>query len=156
MISVERARELLDYDPKTGKLTWKFRRRGIEKDEAGSITLNGYITVGVERKEYLGHRLAWLIYYGENPKYDIDHINGIKTDNRIENLRDVTRRENSLNKKQHRAGRLPGAFRRDYIECEKRWLSVARVEGKDRYIGVFFTELEAHCAYMSFISSIER
>jgi hypothetical protein len=98
----------LDYDPETGKFTWKARvvRSADDKrwnaryagEVAGSIKNNGYRRIGIDGKYYGAARLAWLIVHGEWPQNEIDHINRIRTDDRIVNLRDVTPTENNNNR----------------------------------------------------------
>jgi len=90
----------LDYQPETGVFTWKKSKSGIRSDKiAGCLTSAGYIFIGINRQRFLAHRLAWFYVYGEMPSGVIDHINRIKTDNRICNLRDVTQVENGQNNK---------------------------------------------------------
>jgi len=117
-LTAEIARELLTYNPDTGKLYWKERPAkyfknpnyikcwntkwagkealtAITRRKSGQIArLEGRIL----NKKYSTHRIVWLIYYGEWPKNQIDHINQDPTDNRIKNLRDVTCSENNKNK----------------------------------------------------------
>jgi len=117
-LTAEIARELLTYNPDTGKLFWKERPakyfnnpnytkrwntqwagkeafKAITYRKSGQISrLDGHLL----NKKYLAHRIAWLIYYSEWPKNEIDHINQDPTDNRIENLRDVTHAENNKNR----------------------------------------------------------
>jgi len=118
-LTSEIARELLTYNPDTGKLFWKERPlkyfknpkigmkswntrwagkeafTDINRKKSGQISrLDGKLL----NKDYYTHRIAWLIYYGEWPKNQIDHINQDPTDNRIENLRDVTHAENHKNR----------------------------------------------------------
>lgn len=118
-LTAEIARELLTYNPDTGKLFWKERPvkyfknpkigmkswntrwagkeafTDINRNKSGQISrLDGKLL----NKDYYTHRIAWLIYYGEWPKNQIDHINQDPTDNRIENLRDVTQAENQKNR----------------------------------------------------------
>ena len=90
---------LLDYDRNTGGFTWKLYRGGRAKvgDIAGKVEENGYHRIKVNGKLYQAHRLAWFYEYGIWPDKDLDHINRIKTDNRIENLRLATRSENVQN-----------------------------------------------------------
>ena len=79
----------LKYDHLTGIITRRFysSRKGERIKQVGSLHKHGYLHCKVGSKHYKVHRLAWFLYYGEFPKNDIDHINGIRTDNRIENLR---------------------------------------------------------------------
>ena len=119
-LTAEIVRDLLTYNPDTGKLFWKERplkyfknqnpnyakrwnNRWVGKEALTSINRrkSGQIARlrgGFFGKKYCTHRIVWLIYYGEWPKNEIDHINQDPTDNRIENLRDVTHAENNRNR----------------------------------------------------------
>lgn len=93
--------ERLSYDTRTGLFKWKCRvsTRVPKGSKAGSLhKKNGYVLIKILRRTYKAHRLAWLIVYGSFPPNQIDHINGIKHDNRIINLRAVTHAENSRNR----------------------------------------------------------
>ena len=86
MISYKEVEGLLKYDSQTGYLYWKVNNgRARAGNEAGSVSTLGYIMIGINKKLYYGHRIAWLLHYGEWPKNDIVHINSSKTDNRIIN-----------------------------------------------------------------------
>lgn len=80
------------YNPLTGKIT-----RNDRKNSNGSFDKDGYLIIKIKGKQFKAHRLAFLLYYGYFPKKEIDHINRIRTDNRILNLREVTRLENIKN-----------------------------------------------------------
>lgn len=99
-LTAEKLRELLHYDPDTGKLTWKVRAANRVQigDTAGSKNSQGYLQVTMQNRKLKAHRLVWLHVYGEWPKGQIDHINQDKTDNRLANLRDVTQKQNLQNK----------------------------------------------------------
>ena len=99
MLNQKTLKKHLDYDPETGIFKWKIARRGVKSGSvAGTLTLTGYIQIQLFNKLYLAHRLAWLYVNGEFPEDQMDHINGVKIDNRIVNLRAVTHVENSKNK----------------------------------------------------------
>lgn len=100
-LTQERLKELLHYDPDTGIFTWEVDRNNqIEAgNKAGTINNRGYQTIGIDGKVYKASRLAWLYIYGYFPENDIDHINRIRDDNRIENLRHVSRQCNMRNSK---------------------------------------------------------
>lgn len=81
------------YDPQTGKIT-----RSDRKNSCGSLCHDGYLILKIKGKQYKAHRIAWLLYYGRPPVMEIDHINRIKTDNRIINLKEATRYDNIMNR----------------------------------------------------------
>ena len=98
MLTQERLKQALKYDPETGVFTWAESGRGRKIGrQAGGLTHEGYLRITVDQQEYKAHRLAWLYVHGEWPKQVIDHINRDRSDNRIANLRDVSSMENSNN-----------------------------------------------------------
>lgn len=100
MITLERLRELLEYDPETGIFRWKVSR-GNAKMQSVAETLHpkGYLDIRIDGKTYKAHRLAWFISQEEWPKAEIDHHDGIPSNNRILNLREATSSENGCNTK---------------------------------------------------------
>lgn len=152
IVSAERIRELLEYDPSTGLFTWKVSTSNRVKvgDIAGTLSY-GYVAIGIDGKPRLAHRLAWMLFYGEWPACDIDHINGVRHDNRIENLRAVTRSVNMQNQRRGRggnAGGLLGATR--YHRSKSKWLAqIKDSSGRLHYLGIFPTAEEAHAAYVT-------
>lgn len=100
---LEELLEKFNYDPETGVLSWRKPLSGNVRpgDRAGYRTSNGYLRVRVGSTHYRIHRLIWKLAYGEDPSegMDIDHINQDRTDNRIKNLRLVSRKENISNRK---------------------------------------------------------
>ena len=99
-LSQKYLREALHYDPDTGIFTWKVATASCVKvgAEAGCVKNDGYRAIGMGGKSYKAHRLAWLYVHGEWPKEQIDHINHIRTDNRMENLRPASGGENAKTK----------------------------------------------------------
>lgn len=71
--------------------------RDDRRNSNGSLNRDGYLMLKIKGKKYLAHRLAWFLRYGDFPKSELDHINRIRTDNRIENLRESTRMEQIIN-----------------------------------------------------------
>jgi hypothetical protein len=143
MISQNELKQLFDYNSETGVFTWlkdNYSKKLIGV-KSGSLHKDGYIRIIINRKSYLAHRLAWLYVYGEWPKNQIDHINGIRSDNIINNLRDVTSSENNLNRSCHRLGKLIGCH---YCKREQKWVSQITINNKQKKLGYFNTELEAH------------
>ena len=97
MITQEYLKSILEYNPETGAFAWKISGKGIRYGvEVGTVDIHGYRIIRINRKGYKAHRLAWLYVYGRFPER-IDHINCIKDDNRIENLREATNGENRVN-----------------------------------------------------------
>lgn len=140
-ITVERLKRLLHYDATTGEFTRLIRTAHRTKvgDPAGSKATNGYLYIGLPGgRSCLAHRLAWLYTHGEMPK-EIDHINGNRTDNRIGNLRSVTRSENNQNKRGPRSDSTTGF--RGVVKDYRRGTYMATVghKGKHYYFGAFAT-----------------
>lgn len=135
--------ELLSYDPETGKLTWINPPTTSIKagTEAGSINVDGYIKVAFRRRSLLAHRVAWTIFYGSPPDGVIDHINHIKTDNRICNLRSCSVSENGRNRRSR--------FGVKGIARLKNGRFQAQIKGDKgyRYLGTFASIEEAARAY---------
>lgn len=84
------------YNPITGIIS-----RTDRKNSTGSFDKDGYLIIKIKGKQYKSHRLAWFLYHGEWPKDEIDHINRIRIDNRIVNLRNATRTINNNNTSKH-------------------------------------------------------
>ena len=101
MLTLERAEELLKYDPLTGKLFWKMFRNSQAQQgkEAGSMTSDGYIMVGVDGKYYPAHCIIWLLEFGYYPVKQIDHADHNRSNNLMGNLEEVGFVKNQLNKK---------------------------------------------------------
>lgn len=144
---------LLEYNALTGVFLWKVSfKNGIKAgDPAGYVNTYGYHSTRIRGVKYQTHRLVWLYVYGSFPTHVIDHINGNKTDNRIENLRDVTDRENAANKERHRKGKYVGVSVKNH---SKKWVAEIRVKGKLHYLGSYLTEESAYEAYLQAVSNL--
>lgn len=154
MITADRLKELFMYDEYTGQFFRKKVRAG-GKNPAGSYTWAGYLVISVDCRLYRAHRLAWLYVHGKFPDGDIDHINGNKADNRICNLRDVSRSVNMQNlKRSHKdssVGLLGVVLSHHKTKPYRAMLSI---RGKRIYSEYFKTPEEAHRAYMEMKSHI--
>lgn len=98
---LKKIRDVFYYDHIRGELRYKVDRNGgaYEGDIAGHTDKSGYTRVWFCGTQYMAHRIAWALYYGEWPKHTIDHKNKIRSDNAIDNLRDVTQAVNNRNKR---------------------------------------------------------
>src|SRR5262245_63170460 len=117
VLTAERLRELLDYDPKTGRMFWKVSRGGVVAgSEAGSLHSQGRVVIRIDGRMYKRSRLAWLHVTGETPAHFVDHKNGIRDDDRWENLRPASPAENSRNAKRPNRHGLPGVSYRPTLK----------------------------------------
>lgn len=151
MLTQERLKELLEYNPDTGdfvrKTTYVRVRAG---DKAGGLNQRGYIEIRVLGKKYLAHRLAWLYVNGVFPEMDIDHINGNTQDNRISNLRLITISGNNQNRRRSRKD-SSSEYLGISIKHQKdktKWQVRIQIEGVRFYLGLFNTEEEAYEVYL--------
>lgn len=151
MITQDRLKSLLAYNEESGVFTWKnpTSNRVRHGDIAGSRTLNGYLSIRLDKKSYLCHRLAWLYVHGEFPCALIDHINANKQDNRICNLRDATYHENGYNSKK-KVFNTSGFKGVSFAARERKFLAQCIVAGKHHFIGYFETAELAARAYGEF------
>ena len=149
MLTAERLREVLHYDPETGEWRWLIstNRKIRIGSKAGSIG-NGYEVIVFNRKLYKSHRLAWLYMTGEWPRCHIDHADMDRSNNKWSNLRQATITQNNANRhaqKNNRAG-LKGVY---YHKANRKYCAQTNVGGVQRYLGIFITKEEAHNAYVN-------
>ena len=138
MLTQKRLKELLAYTPETGVFTWAKPRGGkVAGAVAGTIHYKqGYIRIKIDGGMYSAHRLAWLYVYGEMPEHEIDHINHDRQDNRIENLRSVTRHQNARNRAL-RADNTSGVVGVNWFKRNKKWGARIFKNGKFVFLGLF-------------------
>ncbi len=135
----DKLKEILNYDEETGIFKWKISNQSSIKvgDIAGHLSKKvGYTIIGIDNEVYPAHRLAWLYVCGQLPKNEIDHINHIKDDNRICNLREVTHTENSRNQKMRKDNKS-GATGVYWYEPLKKWQASIRVNNILIHLGYF-------------------
>lgn len=141
-LTADQLREYLDYDPATGE----FRRNNPKQRVLGSVTKKGYVRITLQGQHMRAHRLAFLYMEGRWPKDLMDHINGDRSDNRWENLREANCCQNSRNRKldcQNTTG-----FKGVVFCCRnKKYRSRIKINGVRKELGWFKTPEEAHAAY---------
>lgn len=148
-IDVEWLSENLIYDENTGLICWAKRGFGRQVGkEAGCIDAHGYRRIMVKSKPYGGHVIAWALHHKELPSGYIDHINGVRDDNRACNLRVATASQNIANSKTSK--RNTSGFKGVCWNkvCGK-WQAGIRVLGKSLHLGLYSDPVEAHKAYLA-------
>jgi hypothetical protein len=142
-LTVDFVRSILDYDPESGILTWKYRKdltpgwnTRFVGTEAGNINNLGYRQIAINRSRYQAHRLAWLIVTGEWPQHQIDHEDGNPSNNRFSNLREATDQENNQNRKtpSNNTSGVKGVYWDKHAQKWRAWIVVDR---KRIHLGLF-------------------
>lgn len=149
-LSAERAREVIDYDPETGVMTWRktLSNRAMAGAVAGTVGKNGYRYVSVDGHRCLVHRLAWLWMTGAWPVALIDHKDTDRTNNRWANLRDSTYKLNAENKQRALPANKVGLL--GVSQGRKgRFKAQIQANGLNRWIGEYATPELAHTAYVA-------
>jgi hypothetical protein len=137
---MEQVGPLLDYRPDTGHFYWRRYAPNRRKNLlAGTVNGRGYWQVSIQGKSYLGHRLAWLMYYGERPEGQVDHVNRDRTDNRITNLRLATLAQQRANSRGWSSIGMPKGVRPHGPSFQAHF--------RKKAIGTFPTPELAHAAY---------
>jgi hypothetical protein len=146
MLTQAQLKELLHYDPETGLFIWVASSGcRLKGERAGSLHHSGYMNLWVNKKQYRSHRLAWFYVHGVWP-IEIDHINHIRDDNRLINLREATRQQNNRNasrRKDNTSG-ISGVS-----QFKGKWRARIRVNKKEIHLGYFDDKFEAVCAKKS-------
>lgn len=162
----EELRQLLRYEPDTGKLYWRARPAGMFSPGNTSVEANcrawntkwadgeaftaasdnGYLRGAINYRYFFAHRVSWAIHHGRWPKGGIDHINGCKTDNRIENLREANQSENAINsvvRVDNTSGHKGVSWKKD----RQKWRARISFDGHETYLGSFDSYNDAVRAY---------
>lgn len=163
-LTIAELRQLLKHEPETGKLFWRVRDeclfnpshlssdtlakmwndRYAGKEAFTTLSNYGYRVGSIYKSPYKAHRVCWAMHYGEWPE-EIDHINGVRDDNRIENLSNVPHRKNSKNLKIYTSN-TSGFCGVNFVKKISKWRSIIRVDGKTVYLGNYHTYEDAVAA----------
>jgi HNH endonuclease/AP2 domain len=148
-VTPERLRQVLDYNPSNGVFVWRVTasNRAVAGSVAGNKSRKGYIRIRLGRREFLAHRLAWLYVYGVWPVGQIDHHNELKSDNRIDNLRDATGSWNQHNITAPQRNNVAGF--RGVSWRKNKWVAQIMLRGRSIHLGRFNCAEDAHAAYVA-------
>ena len=146
----EEVARLFTYDRETGVLYWRIRNRTTTRHKyvAGTYggAKDGYRRVGIKGKIYLEHRIIMMLCFGHIPENaEIDHINHVRNDNRLVNLRFVTHGENMRNKSVSSKS-TTGVTGVSFLKARKKYIAQIGVNRKLMYLGMFETLEEAAAA----------
>lgn len=149
MFTQKELMEYLSYDPETGIFKWLkgYRNRNVGKI-AGFIDHEGYRQITFKKRIWRAHHLAWFYVHGEFPKTIMDHKDGIKDNNAIDNLREVTFSGNSCNQRKAHKDSTYGLLGADFNKNKNRFRARIQINGKRISLGGFATAEEAHEAYL--------
>lgn len=138
ILTAERVRELLDYDQNTGVFVWRVSRGGSAKagTAAGTKDSHGHVQIRVDGVLHMAHRLAFLHATGCMPS-EVDHINRERSDNRLANLRPVSRSQNGHNRNTG-VNNTSGAIGVSFVKHINKWQAYINVGGKRKNLGYFF------------------
>jgi len=139
-ITFEQANELFVYCPETGLLTWKISRsnKAIVGNEAGWEEADGYRRVSVGGKNYRVSVIAFVLSYGYTPEHDVDHVDRVRNNNKLKNLRELTRSCNAKNGK-IRVNNTSGVTGVYFDSIKMKWGAQIAENGKKKRLGVFKT-----------------
>lgn len=149
--------ECFNHDRETGILIWKVRplhhfknshgmnswNARLANKRAGNLTNSNCVCVSIDFVSYLVHRIIWKMYYGEDPKELIDHIDGDRSNNRIENLREATRSQNNKNLTGLKSNNTSGCTGVHFHTRFGKWVARISILGKHKHLGYFDNKEDA-------------
>jgi len=151
-LTAERARALLTYNAATGLLTRRVSlSRSVKIGEVAGYAppTKRYLYLFVDGHRYFAHRIVWLMCTGRWPTGQIDHINGDRTDNRLDNLREVSNQVNGQNKRIPKRGNTSGLLGVSWMTQAGKWRAQIKTEAGMLYLGLFTDKFVAHEAYLT-------
>lgn len=143
----EQLKRVLRYDAATGAFTWIAKMGRMRPGDPAGTCSRGYILLNIFGRKYSAHRLAWFYVTGKWPKYQVDHTNGLRGDNRWPNLREATNSLNQQNLKKATSRSATGLL--GVMKNKKRFGAVIHLNGQSYWLGTFNTPELAHAAYLT-------
>jgi hypothetical protein len=148
--TIDELRSAIGYDPDTGVFT---RKAAYGRAKAGAVLgtkmRTGYLSVCFKGQSFKAHRLAWFYVHGVMPSSPIDHVNGDRTDNRIENLRCGGFATNNQNRLKPQRNNTSGFLGVGWSKTSKKWKAQITVDNQTKHLGHYNTPEEAHEAYLA-------
>lgn len=149
IITLESLRAAVSYDPENGVFTRIGVLHGPKKDRAGTLRPNGYRFIMAAGVRCYEHTLAWFFVHGQWPTHQIDHIDGDRSNNRINNLRDVDQHINRQNLRKAHKNNKSGYLGVSWHTAVNKWRAqICAGNGKSELIGYFDSPTLAHEAYL--------
>ncbi len=135
-IPLTRLRDILEYNPESGEFVWRvsLNSRAPVGSIAGTIQPSGYIRIKINGVRFMAHRLAWLWVNGIDPVCEIDHINRVRSDNRIGNLREASGKQNKENQSL-RVDNTSGHKGVHWDKAREKWMVFVGHHRKFKYLG---------------------
>lgn len=151
-MDIDAFKQKLDYDPQTGQFTWKRGIRSVGGRPAGTLWKNGYTRIRVAGKYVYAHRLAFAFMHDYWPA-EVDHANGDRQDNRVQNLRECTRQQNQWNARKR--GQNPSSTHKGvyWNKQKNKWQARFNENHKSKHLGFFDDEAAAGAAYLAAANS---
>lgn len=150
MITQEYLKSILCYDKNLGLFFWVNKKGRVKAGSvAGYINSLGYNYIQIDGKMHCAHRLAWLYVYGYLPNDEIDHINGNASDNRIANLREANRAQNTHNERLSITNKS-GVKGVCWDKSRSKWMATCSANGKQYHLGRFDKIEDAEKIVMDF------
>ena len=157
-LTIEEINNLWEYFPATGVIRWKksVGSRAKAGAIAGTTDFKGYVVITYKGKIYKSHRIAWALVNGAWPEFLIDHKNGVKGDNSIDNLREVDKTGNQQNMRKAQSRNSTGFIGvAKEANCNKFRATIV-VGGKPIYLGLYNTPEEAFDVYLDAKRSLHK
>jgi HNH endonuclease len=146
-LTAERLREVLHYDPITGVFRWKISDKlSFIGSIAGTLDIDGYRKITIDRWTYKAHRLAWLYVRDSWPRGEVDHEDTVRDHNWFSNLRDVTTQQNRWNSRTPSTN-TSGLKGVSYVKSRRKWRAAIKRDRITYFLGHFASAEEAHAVY---------